>query len=86
MRIQTVMADMLRSSFTLKSAQCVERLDDGASFGFVNREGTHALTDGVLGSFDAVRQRFGVSFKNSRFVKLHPFVVNVSVPLRAGEK
>ena len=54
MRIQTVMADLLSSSFTSKSAQCVERLDDGASFRFVNCKGNDALTDGVLGGFDAV--------------------------------
>ena len=54
MRIQALVADILSSSFTFKSAQCVERLDDGASYRFINRKGDHALTDGVLGSFDAV--------------------------------
>jgi hypothetical protein len=75
MGISALMADRSGRSFAFENGERVECFDDCASLCLINCERYHALTDGVLRDFDAIRQAFRVGFEHSGFIELHPRVI-----------
>lgn len=75
MGISALLADRPRRSFALEDGKRIERLDDCASFRFINRERDHPLSDCMLGRFDAVRQKLRVCFEHGGFIESHPRVI-----------
>jgi hypothetical protein len=74
MCVQALMADTLGSPFAFHNSEGVKRFDDCASFRLINFECNHTLSYCSLGGFNALRQDFGVRFKDGGFVELHPLV------------
>jgi hypothetical protein len=77
MRVQALMADAQRSSFTFQDCKSVEGFNDGASFRLIKGERSYTLPCGILRGFNAVGHNYGIRFEYSGFVQSHPFITRI---------
>jgi hypothetical protein len=80
MRVEALTADTPRPWLAPQKSQGIQCFDHCQSFRIVKCEGYHALTDCILGGFDALRQNLGVRFEDGGFVEFQPLTARSLAP------